>query len=269
MGRGVFEAHHMDDILSRDPEDVFRTISTFGIVTFSLRGDNLREELSCLGAALGRVRPHPHSDADGATTIAPRPGTDLQAGQLGFSREHLPPHTDASAMELPPDLLLNVCATPAARGGEALLVDMRAVLARALQLHPGMFERLLTPGSAIFGTPGHTRAGSVFELCDGRVHVRFRQDDGMFFNATVLAEATALLGLVDAMTVQLHLERGQGYIVDNHWWLHGRTRFDGPREVIRILADVASERADGVPMGGFPWQGLSALRDQKQAGAAG
>eukprot|EP00873_Tetraselmis_striata_P026110 jgi/Tetstr1/446374/TSEL_033916.t1 len=222
----------MDDILSRDPEDVFRTISTFGIVTFSLRGDNLREELSCLGAALGRVRPHPHSDADGATTIAPRPGTDLRAGQLGFSREHLPPHTDASAMEFPPDLLLNVCATPAARGGEALLVDMRAVLARALQLHPGMT-------TACFLTP------------------------------PVLAEATALLGLVDAMTVQLHLKRGQGYIVDNHWWLHGRTRFDGPREVIRILADVASERADGVPMGGFPWQGVSALRDQRQAGAAG
>ncbi len=68
--------------------------------------------------------------------------------------------------------------------------------------------------------------------------------------------------LVEAMTVAVRLEPGQGYLVDNHWWLHGRTRFEGPREIIRILADIDPAASGGDRSCGFTLPKDLAMRDK-------
>ncbi|SDU49485.1 Taurine catabolism dioxygenase TauD, TfdA family [Stappia sp. ES.058] len=265
----MFDDAYLGDLSSISPDKVIENISDFGIVTFSVDSGNARHALVGLAQALGEIRSHPHSDRDGATSIAPRRDNDLHPGRMGFTQERLLPHTDASSMASPPDLLLNVCATRAEHGGETLLVDMRSVLTQALKTNPVALERLSAPGTVIFGTGGFSRASSVFAVRNGRIHVRFRQDEGVFFGAPVLKEALELIGLVDAMTVRMSLEEGQGYIVDNHWWLHGRASFAGPREIIRILADVRADRSGGVGETGFPWHVSSTAQEKIRVGTVG
>jgi hypothetical protein len=43
--------------------------------------------------------------------------------------------------------------------------------------------------------------------------------------------------LISDQTLAVPLEAGQGYLVQNGWWLHGRTRFAGQRLAWRILVE--------------------------------
>ena len=160
-----------------------------------------------------------------------------QPGFAGLSRRQLTPHTDGTAVTRPPTLVMLVCAQPAPSGGEALLVDGRAVHA-ALQEHaPEAAGPLTRPDAARFGSsPG--RVSPVFELAPaGRVVVRFRDDDLAVFNSRTHAALPVLRRLIADHTIVLPLEAGQGYLVQNGWWLHGRTRFAGQRLAWRILVE--------------------------------
>jgi hypothetical protein len=55
------------------------------------------------------------------------------------------------------------------------------------------------------------------------------------------ADATPLIPLLRAVIAQhqqtIHLDSGQGLLVSNTRWLHGRDSYTGPRIMLRILGD--------------------------------
>jgi hypothetical protein len=213
---------------------VLGCLATHGIATVSGVVD--RHAALALAWSVGMVVPHRDADAAGVTMLA---GTEPapQPGYAGLSRRQLTPHTDGTAVTRPPTLVMLVCARPAPSGGEALLVDGRAVYA-ALQKHAPDAARALTrPDAARFGSsPG--RLSPVFELAPaGRVVVRFRDDDLAVFSPHTHAALPTLRRLIADHTIVLPLEAGQGYLVQNGWWLHGRTRFASQRLAWRILVE--------------------------------
>jgi Taurine catabolism dioxygenase TauD, TfdA family len=209
-------------------------LATHGIATVSGVVD--RQAALVLAWSVGMVVSHRDADAAGVTVLA---GTEPapQFGYAGLSRRQLAPHTDGTAVTRPPTLVMLVCARPALSGGEALLVDGRAVFT-ALQEHAPDAARAFTrPDAARFGSsPG--RLSPIFEVSPAdRVVVRFRDDDLAVFSPHTHAALPTLRRLIADHTIVLPLEAGQGYLVQNGWWLHGRTRFASQRLAWRILIE--------------------------------
>jgi hypothetical protein len=77
----------------------------------------------------------------------------------------------------------------------------------------------------------------VFEPVDSGGCVRFRQDELARFSPAVTAVLPQLLEAIRRRTIRFALNVGQGYVVQNGRWLHGRSGFDGLREMHRILGE--------------------------------
>jgi alpha-ketoglutarate-dependent taurine dioxygenase len=65
--------------------------------------------------------------------------------------------------------------------------------------------------------------------------MRFRHDDLARFSPAVISILPQLLELIHARTRRFTLNPGQGYILQNGRWLHGRTAFVGRRQMYRVL----------------------------------
>ncbi len=127
--------------------------------------------LLALASGLATIVPHRDSDVAGLTTI-----TDLGGGggfgRAGFTRCALDPHTDRSGAAYPPALLMMSCGQPAARGGDCVVVDGKAVYDDLVEHHPDAAEALRASRSALFGgAAGHL--GSVFGSHSGSLSGSF------------------------------------------------------------------------------------------------
>jgi hypothetical protein len=102
-------------------------------------------------------------------------------------------------------------------------------------------KRCGPPGSAYFGGgPGHL--GSIFEERDGhRVAVRLRFDDLIRFSPAASLYVARLRELVRQRAITLDLTVGEGYVLLNDRWLHGRRRFLGDRMMLRLIGDPLPE----------------------------
>ena len=73
------------------------------------------------------------------------------------------------------------------------------------------------------------------------------------------ADATPVIPILRAVIIQhqqaIQLRAGQGLLVSNSRWLHGRDRYTGPRSMLRILGDPLP--GTGIQPG-FPAPALSA-----------
>jgi hypothetical protein len=124
--------------------------------------------------------------------------------------------------------------SPGIRGGEALLVDGAGVLA--------VLERSFGRG-AVASLRLRTKDGTtlpVVERFEGLARIRFRSDlVASVYSDTgdrsVLEAWRALL----SRPAPLRLGVGDGYLVHNHRYLHGRSSFTGPRRLARMLARVS------------------------------
>jgi alpha-ketoglutarate-dependent taurine dioxygenase len=192
---------------------------------------------------------HPHQLADGLTVIAPRLRTSDGDNEAGFTDLPLSPHTDRSLHAGPPSVLATLMLAPARAGGSATLVDG----ARVLTLVRGRAE-----DAAIIGLRLRTTTGQpgppVVEFIPGHARIRYRDDriagphstDG---RTDLVAE---LRRLISETTRSLHLDTGDGYLVHNHRFLHGRMGFTGDRSLVRFLARVHSDHPYAWLNRGFP-----------------
>lgn len=100
-----------------------------------------------------------------------------------------------------------------------------------------MLAALSAPRSAYFGgASGHL--GSVFERAgDGRVAVRLRLDSLVRFSPAASLYVSRLHELVQRLSIPLDLAVGDGYVLLNDRWLHGRKRFTGGRTMLRLIGD--------------------------------
>lgn len=187
---------------------------------------------------LGVVRAHRDSDADGITTIAERSGSQ-PPGYRGFGAGALNPHTEGSTLARPPMLLTLACQSVGESGGDSALVDGLAVYRYLSREHPEALRSFFTPRSALFGgESGYL--GSIFEKFGQRVRLRLRLDGLVQFSPDVSPHLPALYEAIEATVFRIHLLPGDGYIIVNNRWLHGRAQFVGKRVMLRMLADARS-----------------------------
>ena len=211
-----------------------------GLATFS--GIPHRTALSRIAQRLLRVYPHPDSGPDGITAITGR-GDDHRPGLAGFTSAELRPHTDRSGVPEPPLLVMLACAVPAERGGESLMVDADRLYRALAAEDEDALRTLSRPRSALFGGAGG-HLGAIFERdAAGRVSVRLRLDELSRFSPDVARVIPRLITLAEEYMLALPLRAGQGYLLNNTRWLHGRTRFSGTRTVLRMLGNPLPDLA--------------------------
>ena len=229
----TFQAHYAD---IRDPAQHPRIAAQLrerGLVTFSGIAD--RAALAAVARRLMAIRPHRDAGPDGVTVI-----TDTQASTFGyaaFTDAELFPHTDGSSLPDPPGLLLLACRRPADEGGKTLLADGARIVGTLAEQNPTALRSLSAPRAAFFGAPG----GYLGPVCGpggpGRASIRLRLDDLAWF----CADATSAIPLLHAaisqhlQTFRLHV--GEGMLLSNTRWLHGRERYAGRRVMLCILGD--------------------------------
>ncbi len=225
----------------RVPESISRVADALrrqGVAMLSGLTD--RAALLRAGRSLMTVSLHRDSDSEGVTTIERRFSTAI--GSLsGFTDRELVPHTDGSAVSEPPRILMLVCVRRPRSGGQVVLVDGCGLYQEVAEIDPAMLDALRAPRSAYFGG-GSGHLGSVFEDLGGhRVSVRLRFDDLIRFSPAASLYVGRLRELVRLRSVTLDLAVGEGYVLLNDRWLHGRRRFVGDRAMLRLIGDPLPE----------------------------
>ncbi|WP_406237714.1 TauD/TfdA family dioxygenase [Nocardia sp. NBC_01009] len=206
-----------------------------------------RAQLVTLGASLGRIVAHRDSDDDGVTTLQDRGGLAKKIGYEGFGTSALAPHTDRSGVTEPPALLLVVCGRKSSSGGECVAIDGRGVYIDLATNDPESAHALTMPRTALFGgAAGYL--GSIFEhVQGGRIRVRYRNDGLVKYSPEIMRFLPVLTAAIKRHTTHFALEPGQGYVLHNHRWLHGRTAFTGDRVMYRLSLEPHPEFA--IPSG--------------------
>jgi hypothetical protein len=206
-----------------------------GLVT--LDGLERREQAFGLAQVLMKVTAHRDSDPDGLTAIRDTGPRATWPGFAGLGSGELLPHTERSSVPSPPRLMMLALIRPADSGGTCVLVDGRAVHQDLLADHPEAATTLAEDRAALFGG-GSGAFAPVFEnLADNRIRLRLRQDDLVRFHPRVEPHIPALRAAIQRHRSHLQLSAGQGYLIDNHRWLHARTAFQGPRLAYRALGE--------------------------------
>jgi hypothetical protein len=171
------------------------------------------------------------------TTIAQRSAPAYGTSIEGFTDRELWPHTEGSAVDRPPRVLMLACVRPAPIGGCSHLMDGRDLYDEIVRTDPTMLAAVSAPRSAYFGgASGHL--GAIFTPAgQGRVTVRLRLDELARFSPTVTPHVHTLRAMVRDLAIATDLRDGDGYVLLNDRWLHGRSRFIGHRVMLRILGD--------------------------------
>ncbi|AUY48402.1 TauD/TfdA family dioxygenase [Streptomyces sp. CB01881] len=193
--------------------------------------------LYAAGRLMVGLWPHRDADPDGLTVIRDTGRHDGRAGFAGLGRGDLDLHTECAQQPQPPRLLLLACARAGDAGGESLLTDGRAILSELAEFHPAALEALSAPRAAFFGGADGHFAPVLEQLAGGRWHLRLRQDSLARFSPEAEAHLPALRRAIERHTTRLRLAAGQGIVLDNHRFLHGRTAFRGERLLLRALGD--------------------------------
>jgi hypothetical protein len=241
----TFQAHYTD---IRDPAEHPRIMAQLrerGLVTFS--GTTDRAALLGVAQRLMAIRPHRDADPDGVTVIA-----DTQAsgsGYAAFTGSDLVPHTDGSSLRDPPGLLLLVCLHPASEGGKTLLADGARIVGTLAARYPAALHALCAPWAAFFGAAGGYHGPVCESAGPGRTSIRLRLDDLAWFSVDSASAITLLRAAITQYLQTFLLRAGDGLLLSNTRWLHGRDRYAGHRVMLRILGDPLP--GTGI-MPGFP-----------------
>lgn len=141
--------------------------------------------------------------------------------------------------------MLLACQRQADRGGESLLADGRTVHAELSTRWHEAAVMLSRPRTAFFGA-GDGHCTQVFTVHPGgRVTLRLRQDELARWSPLAAPHLPCLGEAIARHQFRLALAPGQGYLLDNHRWLHARTQFTGDRCYLRALGELRSALVRG------------------------
>ncbi len=198
-----------------------------------------------LTQGLGRIIPD-ESTPQGWYRITDK-GPDANPAFYADRPDHLPLHTDRAFSPAPPPVMGLLCETPAASGGESLLVDARRLY---LDLLIGFGREGLTSLFEDFYTirraPHETRRPLFFYNGSGHTCIAYRRDD----DAVEVRYPPRFAALVQSISdylanpdyqIRVKLQTGEILLVDNHRDLHGRTGYEGERLLYRLYFAADSE----------------------------
>ncbi|MEU6230520.1 TauD/TfdA family dioxygenase [Streptomyces sp. NPDC047042] len=233
--RTLFASHHVDLRATQSTTAIAAQLRESGLVTVD--GLKSREAVLAFASRLMTITPHPHSTPDGLTSIRDTGAHSHRLGFAGLGNGELKAHTERAGVPAPPRLMLLVCLRPPVEGGDVLLADGRDILAGLSQSDHAAAVTLAKPRTAYFGA-GAGHASQVFTVhADNRVSIRLRQDSLARWSPVAQPYLPALRRVIFDCQRHLALAPGQGYLLDNHRWLHSRTRFSGDRLCLRALGE--------------------------------
>lgn len=181
----------------------------------------------------GNIYYHRDSNQNGITIV--KNCSENKDGFIGLTSNSLFPHTDRSTVQEPPNLLALYCKEQSGEGGETTLIDMKKVLYQIIEKF-GLNNPLLEKNNAIFADQDNIHVGNIIEIQkDGSFFVRFRNDKFGYFNSELNKIMPEFYSIIAENTIQIKLNTGQGYVINNGRYLHGRNSFVGSREMWRIL----------------------------------
>lgn len=227
-------AHHRINLAAPGAEAVIAArLRDVGLVI--LDGLTSRDAVRAFATRVMDLVPHRDSDSDRLTTIRDTRRHVHRAGFAGFGNGGLDPHTERSGTPNPPRLILLVCGRTAVAGGESLLTDGQAVHSDLFTGEREAGVALTRPRTAFFGA-GDGHATQVFTVHHGqRVSVRLRFDGLARWSPIVQPYVPQLRAAAVRHQIPLALAPGEGYLLDNERWLHGRSGFTGDRLCWRAL----------------------------------
>lgn len=240
----LFANFYLDVTEDYAEEQMIDALLRDGILTFDAIQST--RELLYLCNKLGTIVNHRDANEVGLTQIVKWSNIQPINSYQAFTASHLTLHTDGSSIPNPAHLIVLWCAQPAEEGGISLLADGKHIYQILAKEYPNVLQALTTPNSAIFLGQIAPLYSSVFSVLEnGNIYLRFRYDDLGYYSASVIAILPTFLEILKRSTISLTLKKGQGYIIQNGRWLHGRTAFQGEREMYRALVNPD----EGTPMG--------------------
>ncbi|MGK5543537.1 TauD/TfdA family dioxygenase [Streptomyces sp. URMC 127] len=233
LGADPFAAHFVGLGLHCVVKRVADRLRSAGLVT--LGGLTTHAAVLAFSQQIMVIQRQRNSGPDGLAAIYNTGRHDERPGFAGLTNEELSLHTEGTALQSPPRLVLLVCTQPASRGGQALLVDSRTPYAELAERHPDAVTVLSGPRAGFFG-PSTWVFAPAFAHHEGRwVSVRYRQDSLVRWNPLAQMHLHEFRMATERNQQMLPLEAGQRYLIDNHRWLHARTAFKGARRCYRAL----------------------------------
>lgn len=217
--------------LRLSPPEARRDLAVNGVV---LVADATFKELKSFLGDWTVPYTHPHESSPGVTVIEPR--TPEGTNRNGFTCGFLSLHTDRAQSPDPPTILGCLYLRTSSSGGESLLLDGRKLVCAA-----GERSQLSESGYVVLRSRGRPWL-PIIELAKDGHHCRIRyRDDQVARPHAATRSARPLLTTISselrAPIIRL-FEPGQGYLIHNQRFLHGRTAFSGRRTALRILATV-------------------------------
>jgi hypothetical protein len=166
----------------------------------------------------------------------------------------------------PPGLLMMSCQHAAGEGGETLLADAARVVRTLAHRHPDALRALCAAEAAVFGADADHPAPVFAPAAGGRMTIRLRLDDLARFSAECTSILPLLRMVIREHTQIVRLGVGQGLVLSNTRWLHGRSPYAGRRVMLRILGDPLPSAGvrSGFP---FPASGSISAPELHAAGA--
>ncbi|GAA2657586.1 TauD/TfdA family dioxygenase [Streptomyces lunalinharesii] len=243
--RDLFASSYVNLHVRDAPHAVEQQVRNVGLVTFD--GLDSRDAVLEVTSRYLHLSAHRDSDPDGLTVIRDTGRHTRRAGFAGLGHGELAPHTDRSSLPVPPRLMLFVCAQPAECGGVCLLTDGQAVTSTLHAHQPEALAAFSEPQAAFFGRADGVFAPVFAPLPGGRFSIRLRQDGLVRWHPFTRTYLPNLRDSAARHQQPLELHAGEGYLLDNHRWLHARTAFLGARRCYRALGNPRFRLPRGFP----------------------
>lgn len=208
-----------------------------------LRGITSPAAFRDAATTLGTIYQHPHATASGLThvhcTVPDRDRATAAAhNELGLTNTALTPHTDRAGMAEPPARMAFWLESQPGIGGVSTFVDGHRLIEELSAHDPAAVAALSRPGSVVFKSEAGLSEGSILTARADRFLLRFRFDHLVYLAPDVAERMPRVIALIHQLTQKRALRAGEGYVLDNHRWLHGRTHFVGARSAYRLLLAV-------------------------------
>lgn len=207
------------------------------------------EDFATLSKKLGDVIQHRDSNhPSGIITLRPTAGVSRETFK-GYTRKEQYLHTDGTMVTRPADIVALMCEKQSAQGGESIFLDAQILYEKLALEEPQLLAALFEEGAAMFGE----KAEGIFykpilkEVTDKFLTISFRYDKLVIFSEKIQKKLKQLLQFMDSGMLTVRLKPGQGYVINNHRYIHGRRKFYGDRVIHR--AQIHARPGNQMPLG--------------------
>ncbi len=245
------EISKVDDILLKSQSIIGRIqLSGFVILKQNYQPSNTTFRLICehFGNIQNRAESH------GGISFVADTRSKIEAYTVSSNIRFFP-HTDGAYIDeiilhekkykrvRPPKFVILECITPAAEGGESIVIDGKQLLNEAFKTHPELIQPLFEKSIALSRHEFMANRVSIYEKDEKKVYsLRYSYDQDMLIPCRIFKSIKEFNECFVLNKKFHHFEKlvsKEIIIIDNKRMLHGRTEFSGERMLRRAwISDI-------------------------------